>query len=376
MIITLSHEIVKLEFPAQFPCTSVIGTLLNNIQNAKCSFLSSISLISYDFKYFHINMTLGLVMNPSYNLHAMCTNNYGCGQTTIDTDSIVNLLVNDNPIVPTVVIRARDRFSLCDNLRFDLTSTTGSAGRPWRIVNVSIILVGYVLQSHDEQLLIETLQATFQDQFSAISPIIISRDLVMASRYPYEMSVFVCNIFDRCGSAKFIFNVTNSSLLAPLIQIAGTPHRSITRSSSLVLMSSISTSECSNPVSNIQVSWLVWNVSTDNIRIAINPNLKSTSKDAMKFTLPRNSLSVNKMFEMQVTAMDMTSGLFSTSSIFVTVLQSPLVASLNPNKPILLLATGGSPIEVNGWLSYDPDEVIDATSYQSVDDIESRLSFR
>ncbi len=143
---------------------------------------------------------------------------------------------------------------------------------------------------------------------------ILDRQIFVSSVYPYRFTFVLCNVFDRCRTSNVQVNVTESSAVAPYVEIIGSVDRTITRATSLSITGIASRSGCvsslTSPTAYLQVSWQVWNISsTTSNRIQQQSSLKSTSVDKLKFNLPSYSFSVGGKYEIKFVVTDSGSGL-------------------------------------------------------------------
>jgi hypothetical protein len=355
----------------QFFCDKVFTFEYAN--TARCSFQGSATFISYDVKYFDPNMWIAL--SPQAPIRALCSpGNQPCLSTIVNSNSKVFLAMGSNPVRPRLQIKSTASIGKCEDLSIDLTSSTGNAGREWKSTTVNL-KTGIDIDASN----ITAITIIFQSKLSTTSPIVISRGMLMTSRYPYELTFTMCNIFDRCGSGVLKVNVTDSSEIPPCVEIAGSSERTMTRPSSLSLTSFAYVAQCSTGSSSNKVSgqaldiqWQVWETFANGS--ALLTKIQSTSKDKMKLVLGSYSFNAKTIYEVKVIAKDKSSGLSTTKSVMINVISSELVAVLNPQNGFLLLRSGDDPLQIDGLASYDPD--ISSRRPMSEDDLIPRFAFR
>ncbi len=272
----------------------------------------------------------------------------------------------------TVQIISSAQIGRCDNLRVDLTGSTGHAGRAWKWMNVSVI-GGFPEAA-------VSLQQQLQSSLTTMTPLVISRDKLQSSLFAYKITVVLCNIFDSCGTGLVKVNVTDSTDATIAVNIVGQSERSMTRSASLSLISTASVSTCagsqnasSSSVSSSQGLDIKWQVIEFDTGLVLT-DVQSSSKDKMKFVLPAYSLQTRTVYGVQVTASDVALGVSATAFVKVTVVQSSIVVSLSTRSGVMLLRVGDSPVEVNGLSTYDPD-VSSGSGTQSESDLTSLFDF-
>ena len=194
----------------------------------------------------------------------------------------VSILAPVNPLTPNVVVSAPSAIGSCDNLTLDATSSSGSGGRPWRSVSITV-------EGSPGSLHVSTLQSFLsQDPWSILlsSPHKQVPGHLFTHGSIYTFQVQLCNFLGACGSA--VRSMAALAAPVPLLSLLGEPLRIIYRSAVLVVDSSVTVSVCLPSITTLSYSWgiLIANSSVS----ASSVGVKSISRDPSKFILPAYSL--------------------------------------------------------------------------------------
>jgi hypothetical protein len=342
-----------------FACSHIFKFYLAHA--AKCSFSDRRTIISNDIKYFKPNMEIAL--NPEASIEVLCLSDILiCPPARIDNNSTVFLKLPNSPIQPQVRIKAPSIIGKCEALQIDLTSSSGNAGREWKVIEVSVMSTSeYAIAN------MSAFLQVIQSKLTTSVPIVVDRNSMTTAPSPYQLNFTLCNIFARCHSANVSILITDLVTIAPNIVIAGPSERVVTRNSQIRLFASAYLVQCSNESSigiklsgqSLDITWQVWELFVNGSRGLTA--MTSTSKDKMSFILPPYSLKADTYYEVQVTAKDPRSGLRSIESVYVTVVPSDLVAQLKPRSDLIMLRLGDPPIQLDALSSYDPDVTMSET---------------
>ncbi len=356
-----SNVILRVNLPVQtelmssiFFCNKVF--IFAMASSARCSFQNSQTMTSSDVKYFTLNQTIGL--NPFLSVPILCTATDRCTLLKIDKRN-VTLQSGSNPISPVVVVKAPSMVGRCEDLQIDLTSSAGNAGRDWKYQGV-FLTAGSDISDESKKLFEDQLVI----QLSTTKPIAINRKLLTSSLYPYQIAFRLCNMFDRCGYTMVEVNITDSSDIAPTLEVAGATDRVMTRSVSLSLAIVASITQCPSDLSDTSTKvsganlGIVWKISdATNGTLVPQSWMKSTSKDKMKFILPPYTLQSNRIYLVEVSATDPYSGLQNSKIVGIKVQPSALIAVITPRN-MVTIRSGATPTVLDATTSYDPDAPI------------------
>eukprot|EP01036_Dinobryon_divergens_P033412 gene33412-43190_t len=141
-----------------------------------------------------------LSLAPHAAIKAACRLSTSCPSHSLwknaSTAVSVSIMAPLNPLTPTVVVFAPTAIGACDNLTLDATSSSGSGGRPWSVVSITVV-------STFGSLHVSALQSFLsQDPRSILlssPPRAVPRHLLtQGSIYTFEVKL--CNFLGACGS--------------------------------------------------------------------------------------------------------------------------------------------------------------------------------
>ena len=207
-----------------------------------------------------------------------CLLNLATNATTVSVDS-PTITLN-----PSIIMIMPTQIGGCTNLKIDLSATTGNGGRPWSSVVWKVTTSaggGADLQQY--------LKNNYQNSSSTVT---IPR--AQLASITYFISVTLTNFLG--GSATMAKSVSvNPDRDQPVPSIFGSSSLTITAASVLQLVGSAQLSPCAS--SNIiSYSWAI----SDSTG-AVLSNLKSTSVDNRKFSLPAYSLKALSSYTVTLT---------------------------------------------------------------------------
>lgn len=166
----------------------------------------------------------------------------------------------------------------------------------------------------------------------------------------YVVTVELCNLFAKCGTATASVEVNSGSTSAPVVQITGSNSASIYSSNALSLVAVASVKDCNGLSTSVGLTYQ-WGVVT-------GQSVASTSPRPNQFVIAQNGLTPGQTYTFRVDVRDPSTSLTASSSVTVVVSQSPLVATISPSTMQLLRA--GSSLLLNGLGSIDPDDPTNA----------------
>ena len=332
----------KGDLPTVFACTLIMA--FDGASSATCSWADS-----YTIKISPTSSSTGLgggsqiqvLSNPLYQIRAVCDSSAttDCSLYPSLSYSVLTVAVPSNVVSPHVVMTGPTSISYCDDLRLDLSATTGSSGRAWKSVSVSV-------ESDNDA---TEVLSVLQDEAERISD---GSQVYMVVPYnnittgTWAISISICNFLDRCGTAQASVLVMGS--LLPNVQIDGAGTRIIKRADSINLRASAYIPSCNDDsISRTGISFS-WGVYLDNV---LQGGFSSTSKNPYKFSLDGYSLNSGKVYEFRASAIYDSQGTSSFASVEVVVEADELVASVSgaSERSVKL----GETISVDGSGSYD-----------------------
>jgi hypothetical protein len=139
----------------------------------------------------------------------------------------------DSPVVPSVSIIAPKVIGSCQSLVIDITSSTGSGGRSWS--NTSIYAVSLTAN-------VTAINKFLKSSYKISPPTKIDSSIIPTGSV-LNIVVNLCNFFGQCGLANKQILVSSTTL--PVVTIAGSNIRKITRSSTVTLDASSYVESCS-----------------------------------------------------------------------------------------------------------------------------------
>ena len=368
VMVTTNASLIVSELSPVFACGSIFILTDNVGQYPRCSLLDAFTVISYDIQYFEVNMLIS--MSSTSSVRTTCSTNIPCTNTIV-IENPVRLRVGNNPVTPQVVIKASSTIGRCENLQIDLTSSTGNVGKDWKVTNISLSTGPDVPHANAT-----SFAKSLSESFTTIKPIIIDRQALVTSHYPYEIVFTFCNIFDKCGIGSMKVNVTDSGEIPPTVFIAGSATRRITRASTLSLVANAYLTQCSNGAGSrkisaalLEVNWEVWENSTLN-GMMLRTDIKSIAKDKLKFSLPAYSFEVDNNYEIRIIVTDPSSKLSGTQTIRIDVISSSLVAAITPNNGGIQPLRSGDMLTLSCLSSYDPNVAVKYSQTEFADKLE------
>lgn len=253
------------------------------------------------------------------------------------------------PVTPVVAISAPVTIGSCDDVKLDISSSSGSGGRQWTSVSVSVTSTGSAANTSHVQ---DYLDASYKGRGTALVPF----DYLL-SGLSYGFSVTLCNFFGKC--AVVTHQVSKLDTVMPAVKIFGSTLRSGPfRPIRLQLKGSAGVASCGGGTTavssnNTRVT-TEWRVLQNNVQ---QGDLVSMSSDPSKFVLAPFTLTPGLVYEVQFLGMitsDTSAPRISTSSVNVYVERSDLVpvvlGGLDRNLPF----NGTLDVDASG--SYDLDQ--------------------
>ena len=283
----------------------------------------------------------------------------------------VNMSISSQlSITPKVRISAPAVLSVFAPLSLDLRSSSGSGGRQWS--NVSISVRSMAANVDAINLFYNRNLSSPLERLNSLLP---RGSLLVGQSYVFDFTL--CTFWGACAHSSHKVLVTSSYAL-PII-IAGSAYKQITRSSSVSLqvvpqlqssgfVSASSFLKLFNPIYTMEVFvGSVRYASTAELTVMISNEIPAI------FSLPAFYFPSNKVFRIKISLRSGTTGSGVSTSFtecFLNVVPSPLVAKLSVIGSAISLRQGEN-VELHGHESYDsdmcPHEIMTVTSpYLSV----------
>ena len=263
-----------------------------------------------------------------------------------------------SPSLPSVSISSPSVVSSCNSFTLDISTSTGSGGRPW---SYHLINVTSVSRSNRSLAYVSKILAFYQNDYSMFPPTALKAGYLMGNE-TYVFTVILCNFLQQCNYGMASVDVVNMEAM-PMVTISGSNFRRVKRSQTLSLLSSASIASCnaSKRVWGLSPKWQVLESGV------INNQLTSTSRSPFKFLLSGSLLGIEHVYIVTVIVTDTLYGESSSASVEIEVVPSGIRAIISGGAD-KLWHVGDGPITVDGSGSYDPDDVTSLAFYWSCDE--------
>jgi hypothetical protein len=286
------------------------------------------------------------------NVRAQCNqaNTTRCAQFATLPAQMVTVASATQPTAPAVAMSAPVSIGGCNSLLVDLTTSSGSAGRPWASMAFSVSTTPVNLEASD------ALSAFLRTSYVYSPPTVIPNDRLRPGT-TYTIQATLCNFLGACGSAVRTVAVTVSNAVVPTANILGATRRTVRRMDGLSLSSNSFTQSCTGTISyaNLRSSWLIQEVSATGALLSV-AGLRSTSQNPAVFRLNPYALSVGSLYQISLNATALVSFESATASVFVDVQPANIVASIVGGTPKSYKQ--GDPFTVDASRSYDEDVAV------------------
>lgn len=324
----------------EFNCSNLLR--FSGSLTSKCYFSDLSTLLIYPSPESEVVVGSSLQV-ISNNLRAQCTVSASVCSSWASVSSIPFFVSAPNsPRSPEVKLRAPQEIDECSRALFDFSGSSGSGGRRWSSLNVSIITDDPTSSTTAD------IKTFFESQYDVNDIPLGAPAGLFRPGYFYSLSFSLCNFLGSCSEAIHSLQVSLSKL--PSLSLLNQRQFSLPASSSLTLGVQGYTIQC-NGAKNFSNFDYRWSVFTDGVAVS---TIKSLARSENRFVLNPNTLVIGSLYEFKVTVREKTSGRSITDSYFVTVLPSPLVATIaGPTQSTIQL--GGS-LTLDASQSYDPDQ--------------------
>ena len=244
-------------------------------------------------------------------------------------------------VTPQVVLTVPAVVGSCDSLNIDISSSTGSGGRPWKVAMIQV--------RRSDNGNISSLQSYLNTTFKATSssPTLVPSALIRRG-FSYIFSVYLCNFLNMCNQASQV--VVALETVIPTAYIPGQPIRNTKRSSLVTIASETSVSVCAGENTKSYSLQYSWTISQNGIPLL---GMSSISNDPSKFLLSPYSLRSNMFYTIQLTATIKGSLKSAAAScvLFVDVGKIVSVVSGGQSRNMKVLSS----ISIDASNSYDED---------------------
>jgi hypothetical protein len=305
-----------------------ISPLTSSLLGSRCVWL--------DDKSLQITLVSGLSVGDSIILRegvvkAQCTSRVdNCESWSHSIPHNITVSPPVSPLVPVVVVSIPRELGACDNLMLDLTSSTGSGGRPWKSLALTISVssgssgTSTTPDTTSLQHFLANLTSTSPMESLFSSPIVVPHRFFVNGNL-YTLEAKLCNFLHSCGKRFNTFSVSSSSAV-PVSYLRSRNSISLSRRDPLLITGGGYVSLCgegdgSKSTSNLEYKWSLY---LDKV-LQTSSNLQSTSVNPMQFKLPSYRLSPGRLYVVKLEVKHLISLKFSSVSVEVNVKTGDLV---------------------------------------------------
>lgn len=191
-----------------------------------------------------------------------------------------------NAITPSVSLPLPSSISTCANLSVDATGSSGAGGRAWKNVTWSVV-------RNDGTASVLATAFSKYNGVNTLKAFSVPRSyLDVGIQF---VTLTLTNFLGRRSSRTVTVEIVSSADL-PVISIAGPASISMVPSSSLSLVASSRASSCSSSTTSLVYAWSVYKDG------AAMTSLKSTSRNALTFSLNAFALNSSSIYTVQFSA--------------------------------------------------------------------------
>ena len=252
-----------------------------------------------------------------------------------------------SPLSPEVSISVPSVVSPCTGFILDLTSSTGSGGRPWTTITINVSSTSV---SHYALLSVSRMAAFYREDYAMFPPTPLGEGYMMENT-SYTFTVRLCNYLQQCNSASVTVEVLNLSVI-PVVTIAGSRSRRIKRSETLSISADAHVAYCNSSKRHSDMSFH-WKVTEDGVSV---DHIISTSRDPYKFMLPSFTLNAGHSYTINIVVADEQFGGQSSAYVFVEIVHSDMVAVISGGASRTWRVGDGN-IMIDVSTSHDPDAI-------------------
>ena len=252
--------------------------------------------------------------------------------------------------IPDVVIVAPSSTSVRNSTQFDLSYSTGSAGRNWQSITFTVA----TLPS-------DSMKAAVLHEYLNTNYTLLQAKIpqgYLFHEYTYVITVQLCNFVGYCGSESYSLSVKADPI--PLAVISGPPTRSMTTDMALSLSVAYSSSFQDEDYSYI------WRIYIDEVEEVSLTSRGISASEPLQFSLPKNALNGNTRYEVRLYTIDTLLDISVMCNVYLNVKIGPLVARINSGTEIAV--PPGVAVSLDASSSYDsniPESSTDRLSHLS-----------
>lgn len=335
-----------------FTCSSIVnfpGASTSNCIWESRSLLQVYSDIDSPLK---VGDTINLVANT---IKAKCTNTIAaCEEWAYSTATVYYTIETAlDAVVPAPNIDAAAAIGSCDNFVLDLSLATGSGGRDWTVMNITVTSPN----NYD----VSALQGFFNDVYEQSPPTPAGIQYFELGGI-YEIDVSVCNFLGKCSlSGLYSHTVEYEPVTRPIAYILGEA-QTLNAKNLLVVKCVAYVEQCSGDMynsdfyianaqstANLEYSWTILKDGVEDASLAEYTGVTSVPE----IWLPSYSLVVDSVYLVQMSVKYTVTNLSTTDTLDVFVRTDDITAVINGGQDITL-PMGTSTI-LDASLSVDGD---------------------
>jgi hypothetical protein len=347
LTIALSAATNKAGLSTTFTCSALFDFVCAS--TSKCQWIDASTVRAYVAGTTCTRPGAVLKLKQDNALQAKClaTGDDGSGRACTGYDTWLTAPVGSgmqiyapaNAVAPAVSISAPAVLGGCDDLRLDISSSTGSGGRAWANVTAAVSALSGV----DSTAVSSALAAI---RVWTPPPVLPSR--LFQRGVTYNFAVTLCNFLGQCNTGSKKVLTLNETV--PSLSLPGPALRSITTREQLNLASSAFVSTCDGKRSSTGLTYQ-WALSLGNVAVL---GLTSTAKDSSRYILPAYSLVPGSLYQITLTVNLAGSTQSSAVSTQIFVQPGKVMASIRGGNT-RVMRVDGTPAVLDASASYDED---------------------
>jgi hypothetical protein len=325
-----------------FACSTLFD--FEGVSDATCSWTDDLTVTATLSSLASIDIG-GNVTVLAGNVRARCdiSNVTRCGLYDTVPATSKNIQNADTPVSPSVQISMATTISVCSPLLLDLTSTTGSAGRDFRNISITVTGSGSVTN----------ITEFFQNDYIFSPP-----NRAPAGTLPvgsYSFVVTMCNFLRQCSTSTRTITVVNDEV--PTAFIVGSTYVEQFVFQEVSVLAEASLTACDGSVSTSGLSFVfsIFEVEETLTKLA---SVTNTAADPRAFKLAAYTLETATLYQIEVVVLVDETGASTTTSTQIFIKESTLSAVVSGGTTRAI--TIDDSLTLSGANSFDndiPDEV-------------------
>ena len=334
-------------FNRAFSCDQLL--VISSNVNLQCKWVSKLSLHVTVAKSVSVGDQLVVMGNT---IKAECVVDDCSGWASLN-ETTVTVSPPETVTIPSLSIDTPRYLGSCSEMMVDISSSTGSLGRNWSVVEFSLVSSTH---SASAAALLSLLNSLPPSAF--VRPIFVPHtSTYFVSGEDYSFTIRVCNFMNGCARKTWMFTVLQSE--SPAVSIKGLRQRNIMKKSALLLNAEAYRTSCATGLKlsgNISFSWVVFNSDGKSLPV------KSISNNPANFKIPGFTFESGLYYTIAVTAFDEVDRKSSTTTVHVYVAPAEVEAVIAGGAQQTILF--GKSLILDASQSYDKDkEVTPATDF-------------